>query len=297
MNLAPVPEGPPALVPLTRLPEAHASPVHLYLARLRESGRRGQASALDRMAALVSGGRCSARSCPWHLIRYPHALALRAVLSARYQPATTNRHLSALRGVVRECWRLGQIPMEIRAQVEDVPGVKSSTVLAGRSLEDYEVARLRRHATPKDLAVLALLYLGGLRRSEAAAVTCDDVTTESDGVWVLVREGKGGRERRIPLSGWGARAVREQAARKGWGPLLALSDRGIYEALYRLTRRAGLANVTPHDLRRTMVSRALDNGADLAAVARMVGHSSPRTTMRYDRRGDRSLRQIADDLE
>jgi len=48
--------------------------------------------------------------------------------------------------------------------------------------------------------------------------------------------------------------------------------------------QAGVAPFTPHDLRRSFISELLDDGVDIATIARQVGHSNIQTTARYDRR-------------
>ena len=60
---------------------------------------------------------------------------------------------------------------------------------------------------------------------------------------------------------------------------------------------AGIAGFTPHDLRRSNISDLLDEGVDLAVIARQVGHSSVQTTARYDRRGRRAQRVAAERLK
>ena len=90
------------------------------------------------------------------------------------------------------------------------------------------------------------------------------------------------------------------------GPLLApvskggtvqagagLSPHALMLRLQRRARQAGIAACTPHDLRRTFVSAALANGADLAMVQALAGHASPITTHRYDHRPEDAKRAAA----
>src|SRR5216683_6923516 len=88
-------------------------PVAVYLARLAPSSRRTMHAALNAIAGLLSDDRCDAWSLAWEKLRYRHTTAVRALLAdGRYAPSTANRHLAALRGVLKECWRLGYVSAE-----------------------------------------------------------------------------------------------------------------------------------------------------------------------------------------
>src|SRR2546423_1565057 len=103
---------------------ADRHPAKVYLARLAPSGRRSQASALDQIARLLSGGELGWPDLPWQLVRYQHAAAVRSWLADHRSPSTANTYRSALRGVMRECWRLGYLEYEELARILDVESVK-----------------------------------------------------------------------------------------------------------------------------------------------------------------------------
>lgn len=224
-------------------------------------------------------------------------------------PATAGRVLASLRGVLRECYRAGLIDRETLDQCCDVRPVSGTRVPPGRHIERPEVAALledaaadERPAGLRDQVILALLWGTGMRRAELAAVHVEDTTPDS----VRVR-GKGGRERVcwLPpscaqvLARWlRARGTSPgplicAIGRRGFEPPRAVGPQAIYLALSERARRAGVRPLRPHDLRRTFIGELLDSGVDLATVQAVVGHASPATTSRYDRRGERAARDAA----
>src|SRR3984893_9076300 len=81
-------------------------PVAVYLARLAPSSRRTMRAALDAIASFLSDDRCDAWTLDSPRLRYRHNTAVRALLAdGHYAPSTANRHLAALRSVLKECWR------------------------------------------------------------------------------------------------------------------------------------------------------------------------------------------------
>src|SRR6266542_1217765 len=72
------------------------------------------------IARLASGGQHSAASLDWLALSYAHTAALRTRLAELYAPATGNRHLAALRGVLRECWRLGYLGADQYQRIADL---------------------------------------------------------------------------------------------------------------------------------------------------------------------------------
>jgi integrase len=140
----------------------------------------------------------------------------------------------------------------------------------------------------RDAALIAVLAGAALRRAEASALDLADVDL-SEGS--LVVRGKGGRERRTFLAQGGEEAVGAWIDVRGTepGPLFVGVAKGgaidpamgrvgpdaILAILRRRARRAGVADFSAHDLRRTFIGEALEAGADLAAV-QQLGRASKR---------------------
>ena len=302
--------GMPPLPALAEPPPAERCPVSLYLAGLAEGQSRvGMASALSR-AAKVMGAR-EARRCAWHLIRYEHMVHLRRALASqagrrrrRASPATVNRCLSAVRGVLKAAWRMGLMETDAYRMAVGVSGLSGTRLPKGRALSPEEVRglfaacwRVGGAAGARDAAALSLMVGAGLRRSEAACLEVDDYEPGSGAVRVA---GKGDRERVAYVAGDAKPALRNWLDMRGVAPgplLLRVSQTGtiiragmtgqaLMMRLKRLARSAVIEDCSPHDLRRTFVSSLLNAGADLSAVQRLAGHASVETTIRYDRRGE-----------
>jgi len=275
---------------------------------------------LAAIAAWLSGGRADIDSLPWAVLRYPQTSAVRAALAMavaeeRYAPATANKHLAALRGALKAAWRMGLLSSEDYHRAVDLRPVPGSRLPAGRDVGSSElvalVALCRADQSPagaRDAAIVALAYLSGARRAELAGLDRADLDTSPPAIRV---RGKGGKERLVPLSPTIGPVLDAWFAVRGAeeGPLLCpidrsgaprrgrrLSGEAIRQALARRALAAGVPVISPHDLRRTYAGDLLDAGADLPAVQQLMGHASPSTTSRYDRRGDRARRAAAERL-
>jgi len=249
-------------------------------------------------------------SYPWHRLRYRDTARVRAQLVERYAPATVNKILSALRGVLKTCWRLGLMDAETHARAADVANVRATTLPSGRAVERDEVRALfatcdDSPAGRRDAAMLAILYGGGLRRAELCGL---DLADFDAGECVLtVRSGKGRRDRRVFLSKPACAIVRKWiGARSGddgalFVPISAggtvrltrLRGEAVRYILQKLQRQAGLDGITPHSLRRSYVSQLLAAGVDVFTVQKLAGHADAVTTARYDRRGEEEPRRAA----
>lgn len=297
---------------LRHQPSADQHPAAVYLARLARGSRRTMSEALNTVAGILTSGRCNMQTLDWGGLRYQHTAAVRSALADLYAPATANKMLAALRGVLREAWRLGQMSAEDYHRAADLPSVRGTTPPRGRALDEGELgqlfARCALDKTPaglRDAAMLGVLYGCGLRRSELVGLDVADYVAK-DGA-LHVRSGKGNKARTNYATG-GARTALEawlKARGKQAGPLFCpinkagkiatrrLTDQAVRKVLLKRAREAGVERFSPHDLRRTMIGDLLDAGADISTVQRLAGHANVTTTARYDRRGEAAKRKAA----
>lgn len=305
--LAVAPES-AAMLPVAQYPPDR-SPVAVYLSSLAPSGRRAIAGRLRQVARLL--GYDDYPAVPWHLLRYQHVAAIRSRLQELdLAPATVNMTLSAMRGVARAAFNLELMGADDYQRVRNVGPVRSERLPAGRCVSQGELGALLSACAGaggpggvRDAALIALMYAaGGLRRSEAVALSRADYDRESGALTV---RGKGSRERVVYVENGAAAALDDWLQVRGDepGPLFLpvnrggtvqwrrLSDRAVYAMLRKRSAQAGVRELTPHDLRRSFVSDLLDAGADISTVSKLAGHASVQTSARYDRRGEEAKRR------
>jgi integrase/recombinase XerC len=149
--------------------------------------------------------------------------------------------------------------------------------------------------------VLELLYGSGLRVGEVCGLAPADVDVRSSTVTVW---GKGGKQRRVPMSrpaadavsGWlqrGAAAI-EPADADAEGALFrnARGRRLTPRDVRRIIDRRSTEPTHPHALRHTFATHLLDGGADLRVVQELLGHADLSTTQHYTHVSKERLRAV-----
>jgi integrase/recombinase XerD len=205
------------------------------------------------------------------------------------------RKLTALRGLARHL---------VREKIRDdiFTDLLSSPKLTRRipgSLTPDEVTRLL--AAPsggdaydlRDRALLELFYSSGLRVSELAGLTLQQIDLEQGYLRVF---GKGSKERVVPVGTKASDAIKTWLAagrphfvKARTGSQLFLSERGgglsrvtLWLIVKSAAKRAGITkSVKPHLLRHSFATHLLNGGADLRAIQEMLGHANIGTTQIY----------------
>jgi site-specific recombinase XerD len=164
----------------------------------------------------------------------------------------------------------------------------------------------------RDRALVELLYASGARVEEACTLTLDRLDLAQSQVRL---EGKGGKDRIVPIGGAAVRALRAYletarpvllagssvqplVARPTDGVVLrgdrggALGTRDARTIVGRLAQAAGVGHVTPHTFRHSFATHLLEGGADLRVVQELLGHASLATTQRYTHLSRGRLREV-----
>ena len=124
--------------------------------------------------------------------------------------------------------------------------------------------------------MVALAAMAGLRSAEIAAVTWADIDRDNGVLWV--REGKGRKDRSVPLSA----GLLAELGEPGDGPIVgkAMNAKAVSAALGRYLRAHG-SDFTAHKLRARYLTRFLAATGDAVAAAQVAGHSDLSSITRY----------------
>jgi integrase/recombinase XerD len=226
-------------------------------------------------------------------------------------PLTVNSQrakLTPLRGFFKWLTKSGQIPanpaaeLELPRHIRRLPRYVLSIdeveqVLAGP--DTASVTGLR------DRAMMEVLYATGMRRTELSRLELGDIDTEK--CVVLIREGKGRKDRLIPLGERALHWVREYLDRsrgqmawnRGDSTLflsiegLAMTPLWLSASVARHVKQAAIGKHGGcHLFRHTMATLMLEGGADIRFIQAMLGHADLSTTQIYTQVAIRQLQQV-----
>jgi integrase/recombinase XerD len=201
-------------------------------------------------------------------------------------PSSQSRTLSSVKSLLSFGHRLGLLPVNAGAALL-LPAQKDA--LAERILEEPDVQRmLALERQPRNRALLAVLYAGGLRVSEACSLCWRDVKSRGKECQITVF-GKGGKTRAVLLSAGVWKLLRplkgkdeEPVFRSRQQDGRAIDTETARRIVRLAARRASITlDVSPHWLRHAHASHALDRGAPIHLVQQTLGHASLGTTSRY----------------
>jgi site-specific recombinase XerD len=220
----------------------------------------------------------------------------------KLEPSTVKIRISALRFLYKKTLRRRDL------DIDDLPFPKVPKKLPV-VLSHEEVTRLIEAASNlKYRTILMLLYSTGLRRAEAPLVKLADI--DSQRMIIHIRQGKGSRDRDLPMSPKLLDALREHYRSKRpkiylfpstagrLGVEKPMSDKTVWHAVRGAAKRAGLTKtIGPHTLRHTFATHLCEAGADLRTIQLLLGHSCLKETAIYLHLSQRHLRTVINPLD
>ena len=260
--------------------------------RCKPSTRRGFRSILNSQLLPAFGSQRLDRITRVRIIRWFEKYSKTA-------PRSANSSLTLLRLVLNHALACGHIEVNLARGIRRNPEIKLN-----RFLSREEIRRLHgvldryAHGTlsqAQQADIIRLLLLTGCRKNEIVRLRRDEVKVDR----LELRDSKTG-PRTVMLNGQAWDVVKRRMAQSTgpWVfPSVKDSSRAQSHGLplwYAVRREAGIEDARLHDLRHTVASQAAMNGVPLPLVARLLGHSNVRTTMRYAHVGDREVEAAAE---
>jgi len=279
--------------------------------------------ALQGFARLSSRGQYTAANYPWELLTDELVVEelWRDVIGERSRN-TALKWATAVRVMLSCCRRVGLLTPEQHLHASGFETGNGGKPLppAGRYLTEKQVGAVLEACRTggrsadgtriRDLALIAVLASSGIRSVEITHLELADVVPAEHRVDMRIT--KGGRPREAWLHPVAVATLEDWLRIRGRepGPLFVplsrtgrpLLDHGplsyhqVWKVLRQRGQQAGLGVVTPHDLRRFLITTLLANGHDLVLVCRIAGHVRPETTAGYDRRPAAAQREAIESL-
>jgi integrase/recombinase XerD len=239
------------------------------------------------------------------------------LIAQEVSKATRQRMLSALRSLAEMLSILDyqnparemayQTLKRIKVPTDNLAGEerpkRALTPKEARQVLDVWDEDCRQHR--RNRAIIAVLLMTGMRRSEAAALMWSDIDLE-EGV-IYVRHGKGDKARDVAVYGddaidalidWKAAQRQKRTfvfctVNKGdnLGSDEPMTPTSIYRVVKQTEQRAEIDHFSPHDARRTLITELLASGTPLADAQAQAGHSQGSTTLRYAQAADARRRR------
>jgi integrase/recombinase XerD len=291
--------------------------VSAYLSDLRLFFRQAAAHPATPKSVMGKGGRKNAPTPSAKVEPAPAGLAsltlanlrafIRTLVEMGFAAASISRYLSALKSYT------GFLADEGLLDADPIQG------LQGPRQQRYKPESLSRHdidalydsleaavsreeaGARRNLCLVELLYGLGLRISEATGLKLDQINLPEG---VALVQGKGKKQRLVPLGGKVAYSVR-QYLEKDWEAkgrtetlLLnrfgrSLSRMGAWKIVQRICADAGIRSaVSPHTFRHSFATHLIEAGADLRSVQEMLGHADISTTQIYTHLDQDYLKEV-----
>jgi integrase/recombinase XerD len=296
--------------------------VSAFIASLNECSRSTYLHSLDKIARKM--GSENAYGFDWSRLRNEHVTVIRAWLLDTMARTTAHKHMAAVCGVLSKAVDLEMMTGDDYLRTVRAGRIKINErprAASGRMLQPEEIAALLKTTekgspgrAARDRAIISVFCQIGARRAEVCTLQradyVHDFTADPNTVVLvgrLILHGKGHKDRTVYIKNGTRDALAAWLEIRGDQPgalftqllksdempsthpgagLPGMSTVSMWSMIRDRGRAAGLDPFSTHDLRRTFCSDALARGVDVLTVSALMGHTDPKITMGYDKRGE-----------
>jgi len=221
----------------------------------------------------------------------------------RQAVSTVNRALVSIRRLLAHLVRSGDLPANPAEAVKELRRIPT----VPKGLTTAQVRKVMREVELRGdiraTAVLSIMLYCGLRVSDVAGLSLEDVEINVRSGQLICRWGKGNKQRIVPLPLEARRATSKyldvrppsQDRRLFLGERGPLTEDGVRAICSKYSACSGVF-FTPHVLRHTFAHRFLADSGDLASLAQLLGHENLNTTAIYTKRSQEELGRLTEDL-
>ena len=293
-----------------KVPKRMRATMHTYLEQVATTLRPGRVKNIEATLREFAGfvaerdpsAQCVADLGRAHVEDYKCWLAERpAKRGGPLHRHTIKDRLCALRGFFIRLleWEIADAPRKVPILASDMP-IPDETL--PRFLDDAAATKLLQAARADDDPFVRLtvefLARTGMRKGEYLALTTDAVVQIGSAYWLHVPLGKLHTDRYIPLHPQLKELLDQWLAQRpeGLRSKLIFVEQGrpipvsrVDAAVAKAANSAGIERVSPHRLRHTLATQAINRGMSLEAIAALLGHRSFHMTLVYAKIADRTV--------
>lgn len=216
-------------------------------------------------------------------------------LDQRIKPATINRELACLKGILNKAIEWGKLRENPAKKVKLFKENNQRT----RCLEKEDIGRLLANCSPKLLSIVMVILNTGMRKGEAQNLKWSDLTFRDTDSFITLTKTKSGKPRIIPMNTL-VKTILIATPKHPQSPYVFCNKEGkpynFRKSFETALKKSGIMDFRFHDLRHTFASYLGMSGSDLNTIRELLGHATFDMTRRYTHALDSHKRNAVDVL-
>ncbi len=211
------------------------------------------------------------------------------IVTLNHQNSTLKRKQMSIRTYCHYLISNNLIQPEILDQINPIKTTEKDLEIT----EEGEINQLLSATeSPRDRAIILLLWRSALRASELCNLSVDSVSFEARMIRV---KGKGSVDRMVPTTREAIEAIKKYLNGRTTGIMFPLQRTSVTNMITRTAHRAGIKHMTAHTLRHACATNLLNRNMPIDLIQSLLGHTNLSTTQRYLTVSHQRLKKVHSD--